>query len=496
MINNLQLEFFNADKQVITSDQVINPQGYKGLYGFHKYWGKKPMETYGFLIEKLTQEGEIVCDPFLGSGVAALESYSRNRRFLGCDINPVAIGLSKLLLSPPEKADFQRSLNDIEGRVKNKINESYHIKKTGLPASHYLWKDEELVSVWQKVNVGRKIESPPAPDDLELIDSFDNYKCQRLRLGKFFNNSRINSSSNLTIHDLFTGRALRNIELILDEIDNFEPFMQDAFRFCLTAASGQMSNMVFAISNRGKKQGEKSDKIEVGSWVIGYWRPKLHFEINVWNCFESRAKKFYKALSATGGNGRLKEFGEINRVLLGEERLAIDKKDAITFLSGIPNGVVHSVITDPPHSDRIPYLELSELWNIIIGQEVDFEKEIVVSNAKERGKNKDQYFTRMSRFVSEVGRVLSSGGIFALMFNARDDESWKFYDIIEKRSGLEYQGYFEVAYSANSVVQDNREGSLQDYVLIFQKSRAGINGFNRLEVLRKLSGWKSECPRK
>ena len=102
----------------------------------------------------------------------------------------------------------------------------------------------------------------------------------------------------------------------------------------------------------------------------------------------------------------------------------------------------------------------------------------------------------MTSFVSEVGRILSSGGVFALMFNARDDESWKFYDIIQQSSGLEYQGYFEVTYSANSVVQDNREGSLEDYVLIFQKRTTGINGFNRLEVLRKLSGWKSECPRR
>ncbi|MDO8747842.1 MAG: DNA methylase, partial [Candidatus Omnitrophota bacterium] len=392
---------------------------------------------------------------------------------------------------------FQRALNDIEDRVKNKINESYQIGKTGLSASHYLWNDDKLIFVWQKVNGGRrKLESQSTPDDIKLIDSFRDYKCHRLRSGKFFNNSRINSSSHLTIYDLFTRRALRNIELILDEIDNYDSHVQDALRFCLTAASGQMSSMVFAISNRGKKQGKKSDRIEVGSWVIGYWRPGLHFEINVWNCFESRAKKFFKALIATNGNVELKKFSEINSVLFGEGRLAIDKKDAITFLSGIPDGAVHSVITDPPHSDRIPYLELSELWNIIIGQEVDFEKEIVVSNAKERGKNKDQYFASMTHFVSEVGRVLFPGGVFALMFNARDDESWKFYDIIEKSSGLEYQGYFEVAYSANSVVQDNREGSLQDYVLIFQKPVARISEFNRLEILKKLPGWKSECPRK
>jgi len=43
-------------------------------------------------------------------------------------------------------------------------------------------------------------------------------------------------------------------------------------------------------------------------------------------------------------------------------------------------------ITDPPHGDRIPYLELSEIWNVILREEPPFESEIVVSNAKERSK--------------------------------------------------------------------------------------------------------------
>ena len=43
-------------------------------------------------------------------------------------------------------------------------------------------------------------------------------------------------------------------------------------------------------------------------------------------------------------------------------------------------------LSDPPHGDRIPYLELSEIWNVILGEEPPFEAEIVVSNAKDRSK--------------------------------------------------------------------------------------------------------------
>ena len=49
------------------------PKGYKGLAGFHKYWGKKPTETWRFLIENFTDVNDIVLDPFLGSGLIGKE---------------------------------------------------------------------------------------------------------------------------------------------------------------------------------------------------------------------------------------------------------------------------------------------------------------------------------------------------------------------------------------------------------------------------------------
>ena len=48
-------------------------------------------------------------------------------------------------------------------------------------------------------------------------------------------------------------------------------------------------------NQRGRKKNvEELPKAEVGSWVIGYWVPEEHFEINVWNCFENRFKRILK----------------------------------------------------------------------------------------------------------------------------------------------------------------------------------------------------------
>ena len=81
----------------IMVNAIMSPKGYKGLSAFHKYWGKKPVECLGFLLEKLTCPNDLVVDPFVGSGLIARECALRDRRFIGIDINPVSIELTQML---------------------------------------------------------------------------------------------------------------------------------------------------------------------------------------------------------------------------------------------------------------------------------------------------------------------------------------------------------------------------------------------------------------
>jgi adenine-specific DNA methylase len=104
---------------------------------------------------------------------------------------------------------------------------------------------------------------------------------------------------------------------------------------------------------------------------------------------------------------------------------------------------------------------------------VDFEKEIVVSNAKERQKSKNIYNLEMTDFFLETARVLKQDVHIALYFNARDEESWQYLKCIENTSdSLKFIGCFPMVYSATSVVQDNRKGSMKsDYVIVYRKNK-------------------------
>ena len=399
---------------------LTDPAAYRGLYAFHKYWGKKPAEPMRYLIEHLCPEGGVVVDPFLGSGISALETVQLRRRFVGIDINPVAVRLSQMLMSPPDAASISEALARLTSMVRPVLLDSYStvLKR---PATHFLWRNEVMEKVWlTQENSRRRLELQPEAHDLSLAQSFDDYKVRFLHCPRFFSNSRINASPLLTLKSLFTGRALRNIELLLEAICELPKGSQEPLRLCMTAAVGQMSKMVFAITGRGKTNGFCSERTEVGSWVIGYWRPALHFEVNVWNCFERRVRKLIKAVSKSESANCVAQPGTLEDVCAGDADYSILGGNCLEVLTQLPDRSIDLVITDPPHGDRIPYLELSELWNAILGEEPPFEAEIVVSNAKERCKTKAHYNEAMARFLGIARRKLRDNGSLVLFLQRKN----------------------------------------------------------------------------
>lgn len=492
-----QLTLFDGSLPKTHARYLLRPDGYKGLAGFHKYWGKKPLECLIYLVETLSCETDLILDPFLGSGLIARESVIRNRRFIGIDINPIAIDLATMFVNLPSVAMLRDAIKLMEDQVRPTIDESYQMA-TGDVATHYLWRGSNLESVWtiRERKNGRK-EFLPTEHDRQLASSYDSYKPRHARPIKFFQNSRINTTSGMTILDIFTGRALHNIDILMEFIQSQPEAIRRALKLVLTAASGQMSKMVFAIENRGKSNGKTSRRIEVGSWVIGYWLPELHFEVNAWNCFVNKIRRLEKSITSCPLPHRLGGLaGAPREVVNGKFNIGLFCGDARARMSQIASESISLILTDPPHSDRIPYLELSEMWNGLLRHDVDFTQEIVVSNARDREKGKEQYSQDMTILFQEAVRLLRNGGYIAILFNARDAESWKYLEPIESLSDiLVYRGCFPMNYSAGSVVQDNRIGSLKsDFVLIYQKVVGKGECKDRLYPISRLPGWTTTLP--
>lgn len=486
----MQLTLFDINTKTV--EDISKPDTYKGIYSFHKYWGKKPTESIAYFIQNYTKESDIVLDPFLGSGLISYECLSRNRRFIGIDLNPFSIEHTNFILDLPEPDSFISAFKEIEKSIKDKIYSSYLLENNKV-ASHYLWNNGDLKQVWMKPETGRsRVELEPTQFDLNQINKYSDYALKNIRQATFFSNSRINSKATMSLYDIFTKRALHNIDLIIDEIKKYPQPLQRALFLTLTSSSGQMSSMVFAITNRGKTKNKITEKIEVGSWVVGFWRPELHFEINVWNCFESRAKKLFKSLQEINIE-KYTVYNSINPLLNTDKGSSIIQDNCLEIMRSLPSKSIKLICTDPPHSDRIPYLELSELWNSILNKDVNFNNEIIVSNARERNKNKNNYISDMKSLINESSRILMDDGLFLIYYNARDKQSWKFMEIFETTSDLQFVGAFPMEYSANSVVQDNREGGMKtDYVLVIKHKDSSVLNNHELD---KIPGWIITIPK-
>ena len=139
------------------------------------------------------------------------------------------------------------------------------------------------------------------------------------------------------------------------------------------------------------------------------------------------ARKLLKALRNSEGSGSIPTVGTLSDVTSGNAQYHIGLSDCRLALRDIPDGAANLVITDPPHSDRVPYLELSEFWNSLLGHTASFESEIVISNAKERAKNQKLYQADLGAFFTESTRVLAANGRLVVLFNARKESSWQAY---------------------------------------------------------------------
>jgi len=469
-----QIDIFTETTQV----DSYAADSYTGIYGVHKYWSKKPYNIIRAFVQKYSDRGNVILDPFCGSGISVIESILTDRKAIGIDINPSAIFITKQTLTKISTSKLYDAFKAIEKSVKGIINSFYEVKRNSgtYQGTHFLWENEQLTEVWYRNEIGKKIIDIPTEDDIKLSDSFtvegiDAYFPQE----NFFHNPRINAYGNKSINDLFTVRNLKALSILMKAIEEIKDrTASDILKFCFTSSVGQASKMVFVVKNRGKMDGKaRRERKEVGSWVIGYWTPRENFEINVWNCFESRFNKVMKAKKVQErAPYSIRETDNFVELLYSDYNLMLLNSPAQIALRDFPNNSIDYVITDPPHGDRIPYLELSLMWNSWLKKTADYKNEIIVSDAKERKMDFDSYSRSLNLVFDEIQRVLKPEKYFTLMFNSLDDETWT--NLISKLHSLDFEllKVETLGYSANSVVQDTRKAGLKtDFIMTFQKKR-------------------------
>ncbi len=469
-IHGSQSECLNLD---------LKPVTYKGIYSMHKYWGKKPHNIVRSFIECYTEEGQLVMDPFCGSGVTAIEALLAKRKAIAIDLSPMATFITRATLLPVNPDDIKMEYYRIRGTVEYNINELYLTRCTKCDAAavgtHFIWEGDVMKKIWYhcKVCGERKGVKKPDQADHERVRTIEAQQIPYFYpQTPLYENPRLNAYSTMTVADLFTKRNLIALSMLLYEIEKVKDnLIRDVLKFTFTSCLAQASKMIFVIKNRGRKSGNgRHEKEEVGSWVTGFWIPNERFELNVWRSFENRFRKVLNGKKEifthlSGSYLEAKTFEDLAQ----ERNILIDTRSA-TDLSNLPDESVDYIFTDPPHGDRIPYMELSLIWMAWLQLKGDFEAEIVISNAKNRNKDIKDYQMRLELAFKEMHRVLKNKRFISIVFNSRDAKAWDALMTSCIAIGFEIFDIKYIKYSANSVLQDSREGGLRgDFVITFRK---------------------------
>ena len=83
----------------------------------HAYAASFGEDLSSELIQESTEEGDVVLDPFVGAGTAALESVLSNRNTIGIDVDPIACRISRTLTSRFDTTYFVAATEYLKERL-------------------------------------------------------------------------------------------------------------------------------------------------------------------------------------------------------------------------------------------------------------------------------------------------------------------------------------------------------------------------------------------
>ena len=437
-------------------------------YRAHSYHTKVPPQAIERLVRHHTSEGQVVADPFCGSGMSGVAAIQHGRNAVLSDLSPAAVHIAQNYTTPCDVTSFLKAAERVAEEVRATMQWLY---ETGVGAGrirveYTVWSDVlecpwcagELV-YWESArdratgavleqaacaNCGqssskrelrwigeRPVETnaststgrdahTPTRSELDLIDRANAHEILQWIPEIPFTSSRemwraAHTAQGVhSVADFYTRRNLHALAAIRRAIQA-EP--DDRLRAALLFA-------FTAIVNRASKRYQWNAKRPTNVMTGTLYISSLRYEWNVWSLFERKvrdAARYFEHLGTPRGRAE---------VVLA----------SATSLAHLPDGSVDYVFMDPPFGSNIFYADSSLLWDAWLGQLTDEREEIVVNKHRapdEGGKTLGDYQALMTSAFREVARILKSSAYATLQFNNSSDAVWVSIQDALNDAGLE-----------------------------------------------------------
>lgn len=406
-INNIKHELSN-----------IIPTNKSVIYNTHLYWSQKAFNISDFLINNLSKEGDIIFDPFLGSGVTILEAIKdgNNRGSIGCDINEMPLFITNTICKYSLEKNLTSELNGFKKDIESikslysviceECNEVTLIDKVIFDKPMRNSNNVYINAVNIKCSCGRKVFN-----NFEFVKEqmYKDYSYNIVNEKyKLIKNSKIAVLDGDTISNIFTNRNLKALDELLVLSKKY---------------SSNLQNIVIYIINSLLHQAKITDTHSNSQWLL--WIPKKNcVEKNIYSLTLKKIDLFLRAIK------------DINKLYQNVEIVnsyeKLEKNKVMLLKMGsqkitekqIPDNGVDLIITDPPYLEQVLYSEYMQLYKPIVGLSFNLEDEIVVSSAKERKKDKSLYYKELGKVFDICGDKLKKDKFMCLYFHDSDLSVW------------------------------------------------------------------------
>ena len=122
--NETEFTISNLDSNYEIEKINWSRNGDKDKSSFHSispYLAMFPPALPKYFIKKYTKENDLICDPFSGRGTTALKSRELKRKFIGSDLNPYALVLSRAKIGVATKNELLSFVNSLEQKFNSWI---------------------------------------------------------------------------------------------------------------------------------------------------------------------------------------------------------------------------------------------------------------------------------------------------------------------------------------------------------------------------------------
>lgn len=435
------------------------------VYLAHSYPTKVPPEAIIPYIEHYTRPGDVVLDPFAGSGMTGVAARYAGRHALLNDLSVGAAHLAYNHCAPCDPVALRQAFHEIAVNCEGEFRWLYRTRCDGCrgPAEilYTLWSDvltcpscARPVVLWD-VGVDRKSgrvadriccpkcgkanpkraftrhgpavpaltdyvclgacrprrrERKPSPADLRLISEVAAagipYAYPDVPLdpaSEMYIRCALHLQRIEKVSDFYTPRNLRALAKIWREI------LLVPDRRVRAALAFGFTNTAWHATKMRRFNARGGQRPLTGTLYV----PQLSIEANPFPILEHKIRTlatFYREIGATSGI-------RASRVLV--------RIGCATNLHELRDNSVDYVFTDPPFGSNIFYADLNLIWESWLGRVTEAEREAVINRSKKNGKSLDDYYQLMKGAFTEMHRVLKPERWASVVFHNSDDEVWQ-----------------------------------------------------------------------